>query len=677
MKPADITSLISCAEPVSAGERILCQLTRPDVEANSYRSQYVARQLPVTGTNTAGATGTAGEWTRLSHGWNDSALTITDDSFGFLRAVGPKESPQLYIGAAGAEARRLTDAPLGVSGFAFDPSGQRAVYLARTPEEGRYGTDEDISADAEAPRHITAASYLSDGLGYGGDRLTQLFSVDLTDPGMTAESLLGSETLPESVQLTEHAEDVSDPQFSPAGQLSVVAGLEQPTGDVDLRSHLWLITDDGMERIDLGMHSAHAHVWLDEDRIAFIGIEHRASVIDFVAALPGLFIHDRSTGQTTRITCDETIELEGIRPVIADGCAYVVLTVDGSQRVARIPLDAGTVTLTDGELTCAEATGASGTESAPALLSPPELVVTGLCRHGEQLIVTAATVTSPGEIFAIDATGGLTQLSDIATQFVDEPLAVTTPQAVSATTPLGDVHGWVAIPEGEGPFPVVLNIHGGPFSQYTEALFDETQVLTGGGYAVVYANPRGSNGRGRAWGQAVQGDMAAPAHADVLAILDAALAAHPQLDGSRLGIQGGSYGGYLTAMILNAEDRFAAGIVERGYLDPTTFIGTSDIGRFFSEEYSGRDPERIAAQSPMTDIEKNTTPTLVIHSERDFRCPLEQAQRYYAALQRAGTHTELLIFPGESHGLSRTGQPRHRVQRFEHMLTWWSTHLRT
>ncbi|WP_286956317.1 alpha/beta hydrolase family protein [Brevibacterium sp. UBA7493] len=677
MKPADITSLISCAEPVSAGERILCQLTRPDVEANSYRSQYVARQLPVTGTNTAGATGTAGEWTRLSHGWNDSALTITDDSFGFLRAVGPKESPQLYIGATGAEARRLTDAPLGVSGFAFDPSGQRAVYLARTPEEGRYGTDEDISADAEAPRHITAASYLSDGLGYGGDRLTQLFSVDLTDPGMTAESLLGSETLPESVQLTEHAEDVSDPQFSPAGQLSVVAGLEQPTGDVDLRSHLWLITDDGMERIDLGMHSAHAHVWLDEDRIAFIGIEHRASVIDFVAALPGLFIHDRSTGQTTRITCDETIELEGIRPVIADGCAYVVLTVDGSQRAARIPLDAGTVTLTDGELTCAEATAASGTESAPALLSPPELVVTGLCRHGEQLIVTAATVTSPGEIFAIDAAGGLTQLSDFATQLVDEPLAVTTPQAVSATTPLGDVHGWVAIPEGEGPFPVVLNIHGGPFSQYTEALFDETQVLTRGGYAVVYANPRGSNGRGRAWGQAVQGDMAAPAHADVLEILDAALAAHPQLDGSRLGIQGGSYGGYLTAMILNAEDRFAAGIVERGYLDPTTFIGTSDIGRFFSEEYSGRDPERIAAQSPMTDIEKNTTPTLVIHSERDFRCPLEQAQRYYAALQRAGTHAELLIFPGESHGLSRTGQPRHRVQRFEHMLTWWSTHLRT
>lgn len=677
MKPADITSLISCAEPVSAGERILCQLTRPDVEANSYRSQYVARQLAVTGTNTAGATGTAGEWTRLSHGWNDSALTITDDSFGFLRAVGPKESPQLYIGATGAEARRLTDAPLGVSGFAFDPSGQRAVYLARTPEEGRYGTDEDISADAEAPRHITAASYLSDGLGYGGDRLTQLFSVDLTDPGMTAESLLGSDTLPESVQLTEHTEDVSDPQFSPAGQLSVVAGLEQPTGDVDLRSHLWLITDDGMERIDLGMHSAHAHVWLDEDRIAFIGIEHRASVIDFVAALPGLFIHDRSTGQTTRITCDETIELEGIRPVIADGCVYVVLTVDGSQRVARIPLDAGTVTLADGELTCAEATGTSGTESAPALLSPPELVVAGLCRHGEQLIVTAATVTSPGEVFAIDAAGGLTQLSDFATHLVDEPLAVTTPQAVSATTPLGDVHGWVAIPEGEGPFPVVLNIHGGPFSQYTEALFDETQVLTGGGYAVVYANPRGSNGRGRAWGQAVQGDMAAPAHADVLAILDAALAAHPQLDGSRLGIQGGSYGGYLTAMILNAEDRFAAGIVERGYLDPTTFIGTSDIGRFFSEEYSGRDPERIAAQSPMTDIEKNTTPTLVIHSERDFRCPLEQAQRYYAALQRAGTHTELLIFPGESHGLSRTGQPRHRVQRFEHMLTWWSTHLRT
>ena len=679
MKPADITSLISCAEPVVTGDRLYCQLTRPDLDANTYRAQYLTRSLDAA----------AGEWTRATHGWSDSSLTITDSAFGFIRATGPNDTPQLFIGSPGAEARRVTDAPLGVSGFAFDPSGDRVVWLARTPEEGRYGTDEDISADAEAPRHITAAAYLADGLGYRRDRVTQLYAADLTDPALTAVSVSGSEDVPAAEQLTEHSEDISDPQFSPSGRLSVIAGVEQPAAGVDLRSHLWLIGESGMEHIDLGMLSVGAHQWLDDDRILFTGSELRASAIDFVAAVPGLFVHDLRTGDTTRLTCDETVELEGIAPVVADGCAYVVLTVAGSQRAARIPLDGPLVQLTDGALTHAEAASASGTESTsasgtestsasgagPALLTPPELVVTGLARHGERLIVTAATVTSPGEVFAVDAAGGLEQLSDFARSLVETPLPVVTPQPVTAPTPLGDVRGWVAIPEGEGPFPVILNIHGGPFAQYTEAVFDETQVLVGAGYAVVYSNPRGSNGRGRAWGQAVQGNMAEPAMADVLAILDAALAAHPELDGSRMGVQGGSYGGYLTAMTLNDTDRFAAGIVERGYLDPATFVGTSDIGRFFTEEYTGRDAERIAAQSPMTRLAQNNVPTFVIHSERDFRCPLEQAQRYYAELQRNGTYTELLIFPGESHGLSRTGRPRHRVQRFEHILRWWSTHL--
>ncbi len=134
---------------------------------------------------------------------------------------------------------------------------------------------------------------------------------------------------------------------------------------------------------------------------------------------------------------------------------------------------------------------------------------------------------------------------------------------------------------------------------------------------------------------------------------------------------GGSYGGYLTAWIIAHDHRFAGAIVERGFLDPAAFPGSSDIGSFFGDEYVGTDPLLIAAQSPMAVVDRVRTPTLVLHSELDFRCPLEQATRYYAALKRGGVEAEMLVFPGEDHELTRAGRPRHRVQRFDAVLEWW------
>jgi dipeptidyl aminopeptidase/acylaminoacyl peptidase len=131
---------------------------------------------------------------------------------------------------------------------------------------------------------------------------------------------------------------------------------------------------------------------------------------------------------------------------------------------------------------------------------------------------------------------------------------------------------------------------------------------------------------------------------DVIDFLEGTVASDTSLDGARVGIMGGSYGGYLTAWVIAHDHRFAGAIVERGFLDPTSFQGTSDIGSFFGDEYVGTDPDAIARQSPMAVVGQVTTPTLVIHSELDFRCPLEQATRYYAALKRQGTEAELLVF---------------------------------
>jgi dipeptidyl aminopeptidase/acylaminoacyl peptidase len=163
--------------------------------------------------------------------------------------------------------------------------------------------------------------------------------------------------------------------------------------------------------------------------------------------------------------------------------------------------------------------------------------------------------------------------------------------------------------------------------------------------------------------------------ADVIDFLEGAVADDGRLDGERVGIMGGSYGGYLTAWIIAHDHRFAGAIVERGFLDPVTFQGTSDIGTFFGDEYVGVSTHDMARQSPMAVVGQVTTPTFVVHSELDFRCPLEQATRYYSALKRQGTEAELLIFPGENHELTRSGQPRHRVQRFDAVLDWWRRHL--
>ncbi len=237
------------------------------------------------------------------------------------------------------------------------------------------------------------------------------------------------------------------------------------------------------------------------------------------------------------------------------------------------------------------------------------------------------------------------------------------------------VHGWVATPAGAGPFPVILQIHGGPYASYGIHLFDETQVLVDAGYAVVYSNPRGSAGYGRAHGRSIRQAMGTVDFADVIDFLEGAVAGDGRLDGQRVGIMGGSYGGFLTAWVIAHDHRFAGAIVERGFLDPVSFQGTSDIGTFFGDEYVGVSAEDMVRQSPLAVVDQVTTPTLVIHSELDFRCPLEQATRYYTALKRNGTEAEMLVFPGENHELTRSGKPRHRVQRFDAVLDWWQRKL--
>nr|WP_240188448.1 alpha/beta fold hydrolase [Nakamurella flavida] len=237
------------------------------------------------------------------------------------------------------------------------------------------------------------------------------------------------------------------------------------------------------------------------------------------------------------------------------------------------------------------------------------------------------------------------------------------------------VHGWLLLPDGDGPHPVLLVVHGGPHAAYSPAVFDEVQVYAAAGYAVVYGNPRGSSGYGEEHGRTVLGRLGTVDVADVLALLDTALQ-RTDLDGDRVGVMGGSYGGFMTSWLAaHSPERFVAGISERAVNAWDSFAGSSDIGYHFATSYVGADRDNRWRMSPLAHADRIAIPLFIIHSEQDWRCPVEQAQRLFVELSLRGAPTEMLLFPGEGHELSRSGRPRHRLQRFTAILAWWQKHL--
>jgi dipeptidyl aminopeptidase/acylaminoacyl peptidase len=298
-----------------------------------------------------------------------------------------------------------------------------------------------------------------------------------------------------------------------------------------------------------------------------------------------------------------------------------------------------------------------------------ERVVTGFDVADGRLVFTATNPTAPASLY--ESTHG-----DEGFLAGDAPdVDLVEPQHFRVRAGDGEIDVWVLVPPDVESAPVLLNIHGGPASQYGFGFFDEFQVYAGAGFGVVACNPRGSSGRGDAYLQAVTGEgWGIVDTEDVTEALDAALEHFPHLDADSIGIMGGSYGGFLTAWMIALDDRFRSAVVERALLSWTSFSGTSDIaGRFAGYYLAAEYPdgwERSWDASPLAHAHRVTTPTLVLHSESDLRCPIEQAEQYFMALLRNGTPAELLRFPGEGHEMSRSGKPRHRVERFDAIIEW-------
>jgi dipeptidyl aminopeptidase/acylaminoacyl peptidase len=646
MRPTDLAHLRTPGVPtVSPDGRIaVVAVARPDLEADEYRSQLWA--VPTDGSAPARP---------LTSGHRDSAPAFSPDGrwLAYLSAE-PGGRPQVWLlPTAGGAPRRLTDHHLGAGAPVWSPDSRRLAYVARVPEHGRYGTVDGVGPGAEPPRLITTLTYREDGVGFLTDRRSQVFVLELPEDldDDTAEP-------PPSRQVTTGDADCADVTWRPDGAELAFVSARHPRADRDLVRDVHVVRADGS-----GLRSVTG----SRGDCAFPAYDPSGRTL-YVTAVPDLGPDGLDFVARQAVPCrvdaegtlepllDPAVEHRGDETpatVVVDGAVLVGVQRRGAVELLRVPLDGG----------------------APEPLVDGPFTVRGVAAAAGVVVAVVAHDRSAGELIAI--TPGRRRLLTAFGRRLGETGRLHRMRERTATAPDGcPVHGWVTTPSGPGPHPVLLTIHGGPFAQYGWSLFDETQAYVSAGYAVVQCNPRGSSGYGSAHGRAIRGALGELDAVDVLTFLDAALE-EPHLDGERIGVMGGSYGGYLTTLLIGRTSRFAAAISERAFLDPVSFVGSSDIGWHFPDQYLGTDPERLAAQSAMTSAALITTPTLVIHSEEDWRCPVEQGARLYVELKRRGVPSELLLFPGEGHELSRSGRPKHRLARFEHILRWWARWLPT
>lgn len=647
MRPADLGSLHALDTPTVSpdGRFAVVSVVRPDLAADDYRGGLWI--VPTDGSAPARP---------LTHGWRDTAPAYSPDGawLAFLRA-GEKDSPgpfpqvpgskpQIYVmPTGGGEPSRVTAHPLGAGPPAWSPDSRRIAYTARVPDEGRYG---DGKPEAEAPRRITTLRYREDNVGFLIDRRAHVF---IADP--IAAPAAGP------VQVTGGDFDHSSVAWSADGRLLAFVSARHDGRDTDSVRDVWVCEPDGSAVCaltpgragGLALRADQVVFSADGASVYFTATDVGPDGNDVLGRNTGLWmVPADASARPRRITDTETIHLAGgLLRATSDGI-LAAASDRGAIRLLLVPYDGG----------------------EPTTVLGGARQVNGAAQAGSVLVASVADPASAGELVAV--TDG-TERTVTSFAAIGDPAPMT---ELTATAPDGyPVHGWVVRPSGPGPHPVLLMIHGGPFTQYGWRLFDEAQVYAGAGYAVVMGNPRGSAGYGQAHGRAIIGDAARIAAGDLIALLDAALAGGG-LDGSRVGVLGGSYGGYMTTWLAaHHGDRFKAAVSERAVNAVDSFHGSSDIGWFFADCLYGADPAGWVAQSPLTFASQIEIPMLIVHSEHDWRCPIEQAQRLFVALKLRGVPAEMLIFPGEGHELSRSGLPSHRVARFEAIVDWWSRHL--
>jgi dipeptidyl aminopeptidase/acylaminoacyl peptidase len=633
------------------GERIAYVVATTDLENNTNKSRIWLDDGPVT----------AGD--------HDSNPTWSPDGrhLAFTSRRGEKKGDStlhiLPVDGPG-ECRTVCSMVDGLGDVAWSPNGKWIGFTSRTQDK-RYG---EKDASWQAPRKIERFFSRLNGEDWVFDRPQHIYVVAADGTGVPKNLTPGefqhggvawvndsSGVLTTATRHDSWDRDLSgDVYFVP-----VTAGENGDTGDEAIRC---LTAHDG--------EFSQPSISPDGTKVAIIG--HGELETYPQNAGVGILPFD-SEGITFEAMSWPSNELDrtfittfGARPPVWENNDSVLATAEdrGDTHLYRITVDGSTApaSLTTAPVTVQTFDAVAGTVATiqTSVTSPPELFV----NHERRTHVTAAF------------SKGLLEW-----------------ETFEAPTADGEhqIDCWIMRPadfDENKTYPVLLNVHGGPFTQYGEYFFDEAQMQAMAGFVVVMGNPRGGSGRDTYWGQSILGTkhQKRPGSGwggldvdDVLSILDAALADYSFCDPDRVGMLGGSYGGFMATWLAGHHgDRFRAFCSERAVNNVLSEEWNSDIATAFRTEHGPNhieDPEVYRAVSPIESVHNIDKPMLLIHSEEDFRCPIVQAEELWIALRLLGKEADFYRFPGENHELSRGGSPVHRVQRGEIILDWFAEKL--
>ncbi len=301
--------------------------------------------------------------------------------------------------------------------------------------------------------------------------------------------------------------------------------------------------------------------------------------------------------------------------------------------------------------------------------------------YAGNILFIGMKIDQPQELFKLEAAAAkpVTRMN----QWVQAERQIALPEKICVETSAGiTIDGWLIKPVDFEPaqkYPALLSIHGGPKTVYGAAFFHDMQYLAGMGYIVFFCNPRGSDGKGNAFAD-IRGNYGGIDYHDLMTFTDEVIRQCPFIDPERLGVIGGSYGGYMTNWIIGHTDRFKAAVSERSIANWTSKFCTTDIGYYFVEDQIAATPwsnqEKLWQHSPLRYANQVRTPTLFLHAAEDYRCWLAEGLQMFTALKFHGVEARLCLFKGENHNLSRSGKPKHRLRRLQEITSWFNRHLK-
>ncbi|MDQ7843656.1 MAG: S9 family peptidase [Armatimonadota bacterium] len=626
-----------------------------DREADTYRSHLWI--VPLEG-------GPARQFTAGGHQdslprWSPDGRRIAflSDRGAAAAEPGARKPKQIYvIPVDGGEATAVTTGNRNPTDLAWSPDG-RWIAFAGKPEGSR-----DDKSDVKV---ITRVRYKFDGEGYWDGRYKHIFVVP-------AE---GGEVR----QITDGEFDHSDPAWSPDGRWIACVANRSDDADYTNVTDIWVFPSAGGEgrRLTFSVGPCAMPAWSpDGARIAYLGHDNEA----MSATNTRLWIAPLAGGSPVCVTAglDRSLAHHIItdmrahprvgRPVwLPDGRAVLVLVAEGAtNQLARVEVSSGAVTVLTG--------------------IRREIYGYDFDRAVQNGVLAVSDPLTPGDLWAVRLDGDALRERRLTAVNADllDGLVLSRPERFTYEGADGwPVEGWVMRPAGfqEGRrYPAILQIHGGPHGAYGEAFFHEFQVLAAEGFAVVFTNPRGSQGYGQRFTAATHHDWGGKDYEDIMRGLDAALERFPFLDPERLGVAGGSYGGFMTNWVIGHTDRFKAAVTMRSISNHLSQWGTSDLAYMKGFwEFPGdpwESPTWYWERSPLAYVANIRTPLLILHSEMDLRCPMPEAEQLFAALKKLRREVVFVRFPGESHDLSRAGKPAHRLERLRWIVRWFADHLR-